>query len=74
MGWILPRIGIKMKSIGLQGFRGTVKQEVQLLAPEVESPIGWPLWKILVGKTLSGDGSSYPCTVTDPLGSRMIFI
>ena len=26
MGWVLPRIGIKMESIRVQGFRRTVKK------------------------------------------------
>ena len=35
MGRILPRIGIKIESIRVRGFRGTIKKEVRLLAPEV---------------------------------------
>jgi len=31
LGWILPRIGIKMDSIRVQGFRGTVKKRYGFL-------------------------------------------
>jgi len=74
MGWILPGIGIKMESIRVQGFRGTIKKRYSFLPRRSRAPVGSPLWKILVGTTLSSDGSSYPFTVTDPLGSRKIFI
>jgi len=68
-GWILPRIGIKMESIRMQGFRGTIKKRYGFLSPRCKVSVGCPSWEILVGKRLSLDGSSYPCIVTDPLGS-----
>ena len=39
MGWILPRIGIKMESIRMQGFRGTVKKRYGFLPGGVEPPL-----------------------------------
>jgi len=53
MGWILQRIGKKMESICVQGFRGTVKKRYGLLPRRCRAPVGCQLWKILVAKTLS---------------------
>jgi len=53
MGCILPRIGIKMESIHVQGVRGTVKKRYSFFPQRCRAPIGCPSWKILVGKTLS---------------------
>ena len=66
MGWILPRIEIRMESIRMLGFRGTVKKRYGFLPQRFRTPVGCPSWKILVVKTLRCDCSSYPCTVTDP--------
>ena len=53
MGWIVPRIGIKLESSRVQGFRGTVKKRYGFLPRMCRAPVGSPSWKILVGKTLS---------------------
>jgi len=47
MGWILPRIGIKMESIDVQGFRGTVKKRYGFLPQRCRAPVGCPSWKII---------------------------
>jgi len=52
-GWILPRIGIKMESLRVQGFHGTMKKRYGFLPRRCRAPVGCPSWKILVGKTLS---------------------
>ena len=53
MGWILPRIGIKMESVRVQGFRETVKKRYGFLPQRCRAPVGCLSWKILVRKTLS---------------------
>ena len=47
-GWILRRIGIKMESLRVQGFGGTVKKRYGFLPQRCRGPVGCPLWKMLV--------------------------
>jgi len=53
MGWILPRIRIKMERIGVQGVPGTVKERDSFLSRSCSAPVGCPLCKLLVWQTLS---------------------
>jgi len=39
MGWILPRIGIKMETIRVQGFRGTAQKRYSFIPPGGVQPL-----------------------------------
>jgi len=48
LGWFLQKIGIKMESIRVQGFCGTIKKRYGFLPLRCRALVGCPWSKILV--------------------------